>query len=409
MDKDLVIDLPAGVVGNPAAVPKCPVHVFLSPASSGVSNCPQGSQIGTFAISGEAAIFTGGDSALGLVGERNPIYNLVPESGYPAELGFYDLGVSHGVLAPAIVAHTEQGYVVRIVSSELITGVAGPYFLQTSIFGNPRRAAGLPDAGNAFLTNPASCSGQPLRTELHLDTWVDPAAVPTQADGSRDFGAVDFSNPQWLAATAAAPAVAGCESLQFNPTLRVAPTESSSDSASGLDVRLLLPQNEDPEGQATPPLRDAVVALPAGLVVDPSSANGLGDCTEDQIAANSTQPGRCPGASKLGSATLNTPLIDHALEGSVYLGTPACSPCKDQDASAGRLLRLYIEIDDPSTGVVVKLPGTVSANPENGQLTATFKDNPQFPFENLQLHFKSGPRAPLTTPPTCGEYSTRGT
>ena len=124
------------------------------------------------------------------------------------------------------------------------------------------------------------------------------------------------------------------------------------------------------------------------------------------MAPDSTHPGNCPDASKLGTATLRTPLIDHSLEGQVYLGTPDCSPCSDADAAAGKLIHLYIEIDDPATGVVVKLPGSATADPATGQLTATFKDNPQFPFEDLQLHFKSGARAPLTTPAVCGTYNT---
>ena len=103
---------------------------------------------------------------------------------------------------------------------------------------------------------------------------------------------------------------------------------------------------------------------------------------------------------------LRTPLLDHPLQGSVYLGTPECSPCSDADAQAGRLLKLYIEVDDPTSGVVIKLPGSVSADPATGQLTASFKENPELPFEELALDFKSGPRAALATPATCGHYTT---
>ncbi|MGV1048599.1 MAG: hypothetical protein ACOYD4_08785 [Solirubrobacterales bacterium] len=402
-DKDIVVDLPVGVVGNPTAAPKCPIQVFLAQQLSS-SNCPPGSQVGVFTVSGTASVYQG--EAGGAVGERNPIFNLAPEPGYAAEFGFYDQGLSHGILAPATLAHTDQGYVVRVVSSELITGVFGPYFLQTSFFGNPQKAAGLPGVGKAFLTNSSNCSGQPLRTEVHLDTWSNPAPVPLRADGSRDFGAANFSDPQWYSSSSDAPPVSGCESLHFNPTIRLRPDETASDSPSGLGVKISVPQSEAPEGLATPPLRDATVALPAGLVVNPSSGDGLLGCSVAQLAPNSTAPGQCPDASKLGTATLATSLIDHKLEGSVFLGTPQCAPCGNADAAAGRLLKLYIEINDPATGVVVKLPGTVAADPATGQLTATFKDNPQLPFEDLELHFKAGARAPLTTPPACGEYTT---
>jgi hypothetical protein len=39
-------------------------------------------------------------------------------------------------------------------------------------------------------------------------------------------------------------------------------------------------------------------------------------------------------------------------------------------------------------------------------VTTTFDDNPQLPFEKLSLHFKTGPRAPLSLPTTCGPATT---
>ncbi len=39
-------------------------------------------------------------------------------------------------------------------------------------------------------------------------------------------------------------------------------------------------------------------------------------------------------------------------------------------------------------------------------MTATFTENPQLPVSQLELNFKSGPRAPLATPTTCGSFET---
>jgi hypothetical protein len=58
--------------------------------------------------------------------------------------------------------------------------------------------------------------------------------------------------------------------------------------------------------------------------------------------------------------------------------------------------------------VVVKKEGTVSVNPATGQLTSVFKDNPQFPFSDLKLALKEGPRAPLANPRTCGSFTATG-
>ncbi len=65
-----------------------------------------------------------------------------------------------------------------------------------------------------------------------------------------------------------------------------------------------------------------------------------------------------------------------------------------------------MEVNDPITGIDVKLPGKVEADPVTGQLTSTFDETPQLPFSNLHLQLKSGPRAALRTPAICGSYTT---
>ena len=42
-----------------------------------------------------------------------------------------------------------------------------------------------------------------------------------------------------------------------------------------------------------------------------------------------------------------------------------------------------------------------------GQLVTTFKNTPQAPFENLELHFFGGKTRPLATPAHCGTYTTQ--
>jgi hypothetical protein len=70
------------------------------------------------------------------------------------------------------------------------------------------------------------------------------------------------------------------------------------------------------------------------------------------------------------------------------------------------LLAGYIVVDDPTTGVLIKIPGRLDPDPVTGQIVATFDENPQFPFSDLKVHFFGGPRAPLTTPAGCGTYTT---
>ena len=113
-----------------------------------------------------------------------------------------------------------------------------------------------------------------------------------------------------------------------------------------------------------------------------------------------------PDAAKIGTVEIDTPLLEDPLPGAVYIATPHDNPFDS-------LLALYVVVDDPITGVVIKLAGKVEAGGQQGvsglapgQLRATFDDNPQLPFGDFKLEFKSGPHAALRTPATCGPYST---
>ena len=65
------------------------------------------------------------------------------------------------------------------------------------------------------------------------------------------------------------------------------------------------------------------------------------------------------------------------------------------------MLRSVLEA--AGSGVRIKKEGRIYANPSTGQLTSKFEDNPQLPFEDLELHFNGGLRAGLATPQTCGQ------
>ena len=380
--KDIAVDLPLGFLGSAVATPTCRL------ARLAAESCPRSTEVGHIASEPLGLTSAGGP-------EGGPIYNMVPEHGVAAEFGFIASKVPFVLYANVVPA--PEGYVLRVTSPGIpqvdLTDIL------VTFFGDPAVKDESCDTPVAALTNPGSCSAQPLTTTAHLDSWQSPGGV-------NPGGTPDLSDPNWVSSASSTPPVTGCNLLQFRPTLSAHLDTTQADSPAGLDLKLTLPQTEDPSTLATPPLKSASVTLPAGVTVDPSAANGLTACSEAQIGwlggstSNFTPDApTCPDASKLGTVELNSPLLAGTLQGSVYLAAQDENPFHS-------LLAGYIVIDDPTTGVIVKIPGELKANATTGQITGVFENNPQLPFSALKLHFFGGPRGDLATPEACGAYTT---
>ncbi len=379
--KDAIVDLPLGFVGSALAAPTCTLVELSNSLEGSINNggCPA-------AATRVGHILTH-PNANGQV--TSGLYNVVPERGVAGEFGLTDLLHGTHVLDSNVVA-TPSGYVLRTTSSE-IPQIALNEIL-VNLFGNPAARDGSSNAPIAQFTNPADCSGKPLVTTIHVDSWQHPGRY--NADGTPDF-----SDPNWVSATSETPPVTGCDRLQFTGSIAAQPETTQAGSPSGLNVDLQVPQSENPDTLATPPLRKAVVALPVGVLLDPSAAGGLAACSSAQIGLGDNSQPTCPEASKIGSVEVETPALAGTLQGSVYLATQGENPFHT-------LVAGYIVVDDPTTGVLIKIPGRIEPDPVTGQIVATFDEAPQFPFSDLKVHFFGGPRAPLTMPAACGSYTT---
>ncbi len=410
--KDVVTDVPLGLAGDALAAPECPV-TDLTGTGAGSYGCPADTRIGNVTLF--ANLSRAPQSSLTGVQFPSPLYNLVPERGHPAEFGF-DVGGYFNVYLFASVVHTPAGYVLRVTSPEGPSKIDTPFqkggdldAIALTFFGDPEAedgGASSQSAGNLgvpYYTNPTACSGEPLTATLHLDTWQHPARFSAS-------GEPDFSDPNWLEAKSMLPATTGCELLSFSPSLTAAIDTTAADAPTGLATHLAIPQAPDNDfSLATADLKSATVALPAGLALSPSAADGLQACSDAQFAEESTQPAGCPEASQVGTVLAHTPSVGEPLEGQVFLGSPNCSPCTLADAQDGNLLRLFLQLRAPNSGIVIKVPGTTSVDPVTGALTASFPESPQQPVEDLTLTLKGGPRAPLATPVSCGTFTTNST
>lgn len=146
--------------------------------------------------------------------------------------------------------------------------------------------------------------------------------------------------------------------------------------------------------------------MPPELVLNPSIANGLGACSLAQVGMSATgipdaEAVECPGPSRIGGIEVESPLVDHPLTGSIYLARQGENPY-------GSLFAMYLVIEDPLTGTLVKLAAKVDPDPRSGRLTATFDQSPQLPFEVLRLRLADAGRPPLTTPLACGTETVTG-
>jgi uncharacterized repeat protein (TIGR01451 family) len=396
--KDLDISLPPGLLGNAAAIPRCSQQTFMEMERP---NCPLDTQVGTI-----KAFFYGSFHS-----HVFPVYNLVALPGEPAELGF-SIGTGRVPLFLGVRGNGEYGLTASLEDIP----EAGP--LQGAIltlWGVPAASShdieregtqgegGLPSESCApklvagvlegcpsgaqeapFLTLPSRCQGSKLAVGVEYDSWEHPV-TPLEA----------------FPGEAVVPAVlTGCEALSFSPSLTLTPESTQAGAPSGYTLDLHVPQDEDPRALATPALRTASVSLPAGVVLSPSVANGLQACSADQFEAKSSAPATCPPHSQIGTVTIVTPLLGSPLEGQIFLGEPACSPCGAADAQEGRLLRLLVQAQ--GSGVTVKLAGSVSIDQATGQLTASLEESPELPFEDVKLTFAGGAGAALANPSSCG-------
>jgi hypothetical protein len=391
--KNVVVDLPPGFTGNPLAGKRCPQSLVVKPLEQDSDVCNEEMSVGNL------------DPFIGEPKESlklpSRLYNNVPPKGYAAEFTTRLAFPLQSVLA---TVNSEDGFGIRL------TGPNNANF--DKIYGVYAGFEGVPQFGNgqALLSNPVNCAesrqNQPV-VRARANTFQDPLTYP------------ETVIPQ--------PALTGCENLKFEGKdpqtgqgqvgFAFQPTSTQGSTPVGAEAHLHIDQPglTDPNELATPHLKRSVIRFPEGLNLNASSANGLGTCSEAEIGYRGdgfpmpspmrfteAAPG-CPDASKIGSAEVRTPLLDNPLVGTLYLAAQEENPF-------GSLLAVYLVVNDPLSGVIIKLPGEVNPDPTTGQLTVTFDNNPQLPFEDLILKIRGGgPRSQFATPEVCGTYTTAGT
>lgn len=418
------VDLPPGFTEDPQSSPKCPQEKFRNEVKPGtfVPACDPSTIVGrneTWLVVNTAGVVPapsppfppGSTLPKGFVitpdpakGTRVPLYNLEPNKGEPARLGF--------VIAGTRVIELEGGVAWENDFHEYFTIKLPEPSIPFSSLKSRLVAFGQSGDGN-HITLPTTCFGQDEWPHLYStwfrgESWGEPN--PSFPEGS-------------TAAEAKLPSPTGCDKVPFDPGVGINPGTDEVDSPSAATVTTTLPFDPakeggevrvngkgETEGISQSHLRKAEVTLPVGMGLNPAGAQGLQFCTDGQFKKGvRTYTNECPGASKIGTVDVESQALAGPLTGNVYLGEP-----KGTDPESGNLYRILLEAKNEDEGIAARLVGRVKADrATTGQLTAVITDNlkgqfagdlpgglPQVPFESIRVHF-DGAKKVLTAPPIC--------
>jgi hypothetical protein len=381
--RDLHVDLPPGFIGNPNAVGECTQAEFT------VKKCSRSSIVGRE----DLLVFplTGGEEEV--AGLSVNVYNLSHPRGVITDLAFV---VAGNPVHTKVTLDPANRYAI---TSEVptINETLPPYNQKITLWGIPAdhshdsegcggsftidtsKECATDAVPKPFLSVPSQCEADNTFRLHHYDSWDHPGV----------FGAdINYTIPGLII---------DCDKPRFEPDVEIEPTGKQANTPTGLDVHIKIAQNENPNAPATPPVKRITVKLPQGMSFSPSFADGLKSCSLAEMKFGTNEPIECPDGARIGEVALHTPLLPKPAEGSMYLAAQGDNPF-------GSTFAAYLVLHDTEErGALIKIPGRIDVDPVSGQIVTTFEDTPQFPFDDLTLKFRSGPRAPLVSPPTCGK------
>jgi hypothetical protein len=422
------VDLPPGFTENPMSSPQCPQEVFRNEVAPGkfAPACDPSTIVGrnetwlvvntAGAVPAPSPPFPPGSTLpKGFVispdpakGTRVPLYNLVPNDGEPARLGF--------VIAGTRVIELEGGVAWESDFHEYFTiKLPKPSVPFSSL--KSRLVAFGQSGDGTHITLPTTCFDPNQWPHLYStwfrgESWGDPN--PTFPEGST---AVEAKLPPGITPT-------GCDRVPFDPGLAIDPGTSAVDSPAAATVTTTLPfepekeggevRNGGTEGISQSHVRKAEISLPKGMGLNPAGAQGLAACSDAQFKKGiRVMNNECPAASDIGTVEVESPPLREPLIGDVFVGEQ-----KSRDPESGDQFRILLEAKSEHEDINARLIGRVVANKTTGQLTAVLNDKlvgqfagelpeglPQVPFESIRVHF-NGSKQVLTSPPICNTEST---
>lgn len=411
--RNLETIVPAGLIGDLQAMPRCTRERLFG------GNCPPASMVGLLKAPNFATSV------------QKQVFNMVPPPGVAAELGF------------------EYAEVPVYITFKVRTG--GDYAIVARVNNIPQREVfqsvltlwGVPAerSHDRWRSQEGGCSQEEMNDAGENKYCLTPEAptltpfltLPTSCAEPEAPGFAFRELAGWQEADAESEATfpmhdgqgrpagfTGCETLTFEPAISVSPDTGKADTPAGLTVEVKPPLGglQEVTGDSSADIKDTTFVLPSGMAINPGQAAGLQACgpAEDGLTTEAEKvkgeeddgPAQCPNASKVGTVTIKTPLIESdeekQFEGDVYV-LQSNPP------------ELKLLVAASADGVNLKLVGVASlceAVGETldgktceavGQVITAFDDTPQLPFTLFKLSFSGGAQAALDTPAKCGRYT----
>jgi hypothetical protein len=388
--KEVEVQMPEGVFGNPGAITKCLAAKFA------LNECAPGSQAGLATVN---ALYEGNENfTMGTA----PLYNLTPRSSSETALLAFVVPIVDIPITIPVTVRTGSDYglnfTVRGISQQIpLAGAdirvwgspAEPNHnvdrFKTGSPGNPSDCPELPStacnfspyppAGLSpvpFIDNPSLCNGIDQKVKLLVRTYQQPNTSSMAEDEY--------------------PATTGCDQQRFDPVFNLALTTAEADAPSGLDISLVADQFLSTSPSPSQ-IRAATVTLPESLSINPDAADGQTSCSDAQAGFGTEAPSQCPDSSKIGTVDVHTPALEGPLTGSLFIGEP----------QPGNQYRVFMIFE--GFGIYAKIAADFKPNPQTGQLTMSVSDLPQVPFEEFNLHLFASDRGLIATPTRCAIYT----
>jgi hypothetical protein len=333
--KSIQLHLPPGVAGIIKGIPQC------SEAQADTGSCPAGSLLGettaSVGVGGAPYTVTGGK-----------VYLTGPYQGAP-------FGLS--IVTPAIAGPYNLGLVIVRAKLEInprsgqvtvSSDPSGPYAIPTILQGIPLDIKRVNVTINrpSFTFNPTNCD--PLSITALLASSEGATAAP-----SDPFQATD------------------CQNLAFNPKVAVtAAGHATKLDGTSLHFKISYPTTTPgSESWITEAKFDIPKQLPARLETLQRA------CLATVFETSRTN---CPAASKIGTATVHTPVLANPLKGTVYFVS----------YGGAKFPEAVIVLEGEN--ITIELHGETFISKTTGITSATFRNTPDIPFENIEVNIPTG-------------------